>query len=127
MNCLLQIPELASFRGNEYGCPQGIGQSEIDGFCLPRRTVPISFARWHRQDWLSAGANDRRPEEACSDYLHRSRSEVLGKFGDLVSKTDLVKEAESWNLQPRDAETLVFVVYFESESGFAEISVAKRS
>ncbi|MGD0759078.1 MAG: hypothetical protein ABR921_09245 [Candidatus Sulfotelmatobacter sp.] len=134
MNSLLPpaIAKGASLRGNEYGWPisafpEALAKARSLGFaCIGGQfqfRLPDSICEMY---WLSADPAGRRDDEPWSDFSNRSCSEVMSKFEDLVSKTDFVREAANWKLDARDAETLVFVAYFESESTFAEISATRH-
>jgi hypothetical protein len=76
--------------------------------------------------WLNADSSDRRSGETWADYSQRSYSEVLGKFKDLVSRTDFAKEAASWGLHVSAIEDLVFVAYFETEVSLAELATLQK-
>jgi len=74
--------------------------------------------------WLSVDSTERRDDEAWTEYVARSVSEVLVGFRRLAHETDFVSEARRWEvLRTRiDLEhydpvaDLWFVLYFASES-----------
>jgi len=76
--------------------------------------------------WVNADSTERRSGETWADYSERSCSEVLGKFKDLASKTDFVKEASKLGLLSSATEGLVFVAYFETEASLAELKATQK-
>jgi phage terminase large subunit len=71
--------------------------------------------------WLAADSKERADGESWLDYCHRSCSEVLNRFQELVSATDFTKEASNWPFQIDPTKSLVFVAYFVAETELAEI------
>jgi hypothetical protein len=123
-----EITKGASLRGNEYGWPisafpEALAKAKSLGFaCIGGQfqfRLPDGIYEIY---WLSADAGERRDGELWSDFSNRSCAEVLSKFGDLISKTDFIKEASTLRLDQSALDNLVFIAYFESESTFAEIS-----
>ena len=127
-----EIANGASLRGNEYGWPihvfpKALEKARTAGFCCIGGQFQFRLQDGtYEMHWLSADSSDRRDAEPWPAYSNRSCLEVLGKFEDLVAKTDFVKEAAGWKLQANAAADLVFVAYFESESTFAANSRSKK-
>jgi hypothetical protein len=122
-----EIVHGATLRGNEYGWtvsafPDALARAEAIGYaCLGGQfQFRLDDGTTCEMYWLAADSNDRARGESWSDYSHRSCSEVLNRFQNLVSATDFKKETSSWpSVQIDSTRSLVFVAYFVTESDLA--------
>jgi hypothetical protein len=122
----------ATLSDNEYGWrvsafPEALNAAKSHGLvCLGGQFQFRLSGSIYEMYWLNADSTDRRSGETWADYAHRSCSEVLDKFNQLVSKTDFAKEATNWGLHASATEGLVFVACFETEASLAELSAARK-
>ena len=123
----------ASLRGNEYGWslsefPNAVAKAEAHGFaCLGGQfQFRLQDGGTCEMYWLNADPTERQPNEAWADYVHRSCSEVMQRFGEIAAERDFTGEASNWP-SLRDAierslpDALVFVAYFITESEYASL------
>ena len=122
----------ASTRGDEYAwtvsdLPNALVNAEAHGYaCLGGQfqfRVPSGTCEMY---WLSADSSDRQKDESWEQYSYRSCREVLEKFRKRVAETNFAKEAETWQLPVNAVNDLVFVAYFVTEAGLAEIAAHKN-
>src|SRR5882757_1670177 len=87
------ITQGAALRGNEYGWeiaafPNALAHAEALGYgCLGGQfQFRLQDGSTCEMYWLNADSNDRVEGEAWSEYSHRSCSEVLKRFQQLIVK-----------------------------------------
>ena len=118
----------ASVSGNEYGwapklfsnaarVAESLGYACLGGQFQFR--APVGTCEMY---WLRADSTERQAAEDWPAYCARSRTEVLGRFQQIVAGTDFVQEALQWPVLKSEIErgfdvipTLVFVAYFVTE------------
>jgi hypothetical protein len=129
------ILDKASLRANEYAwrladVAEAINAAQTSGLAtlggqIQFRT-PDGICELY---WLSATAEDRRPDEDWLPFVSRSAEQVLQRFVGLVATTDFVAEglrhfpclAELQSRGDELAEYLCFVLYFQDPAGEAHL------
>jgi len=120
----------ATLRGNEYGWslssfPDALASAEAHGYgCLGGQfQFRLDDGSTCELYWLNSDPEERAQGESWLSYCHRSCSEVLNRFHDLVSATDFTKEVSNWPAVQIDLhKNLVFVAYFITEGEHAELA-----
>lgn len=127
------VTQGASLRGNEYGWnpsefPRALARAEAQGLACLGGQFQFRFpdGSTYEMYWLSADSAQRCPDETWPDYVRRSCSEVVGKFGQLLANSDFKGEAAKWpwlrdDVEARLPDVLVFVAYFITESEYANL------
>ena len=124
----LELVTGASISGNEYGWPPDLfpdaarRAGALGYACLGGQfqfRAPVGVCEMY---WLSADATERQPGEDWRVYCERSRTEVLDKFRQIMTRTDFLQEALQWAPLKAEIErgidvlaTLVFVADFITE------------
>ncbi len=128
------VIEGAALRGNEYGWsiisfPVALDRAKAHGYaCLGGQfQFRLGDGSTCEMYWLSADSKERLPGEQWADYSPRSCFEAKQNFQRLISVTDFVKEAASWNLAPAATQNLVFVAYFVTEPDLARLETLRLS
>ena len=124
------ISQGATLLGNEYGWsissfPDALTRAQAHGYaCLGGQfQFRLDDGVTCEMYWLDSNSKERAPGESWVDYCHRSCSEVLSRFQNLVSATDFKKEASSWaSVQIDPTKSLVFVAYFITEGELSKLA-----
>lgn len=119
----VDIAEGATIQGNEYGWnissfPGALEKAQQKGYaCLGGQfQFRLEDGSAYEMYWLNADSTERREGESWADYVHRSCSEVLKNFQQVISKAAFAKEAQSLKLKIDSSQHLVFVGYFVTEN-----------